>query len=64
VRDKYGIVQTTLLEDVPKNEGVNTYYFDLDISGWKDGNYTVEVVLDNHKIIEKKKFEINTKLDE
>ena len=63
VRDKYGIIQTTLLEDVPKNEGVNMYYFDLDIAGWKDGNYTVEVVLDDNKIIEKKKFEINTQLD-
>lgn len=64
VRDRYGIIQTTLLEDVPKNEGKNKYFFDLDISGWKDGNYTVEVVLDDNKIIEKKKFEINTKLDE
>lgn len=64
VRDKYGIIQTTLLEDVPKNEGKNKYYFDLDISGWKDGGYTVEVVLDDNKIIEKKKFEINTKLDD
>lgn len=64
VRDHYGIIQTTLLEDVPKNEGKHNYYFDLDISGWKDGNYTLEVVLDDNKIIEKKKFEINTKLDE
>ena len=63
VRDRYGIIQTTLLEDVPKNEGKNKYFFDLDISGWKDGNYTVEVVLDDNKIIEKKKFEINTQLN-
>lgn len=64
VRDRFGIIQTTLLEDIPKNEGKNKFYFDLDISGWKDGSYTVEVVLDDNKIIEKKKFEINTKLDE
>ncbi len=64
VRDRYGIVQSTLLEDVPKDQGKNKYYFDLDIGGWKDGNYTVEVVLDDNRIIEKKKFEINTKLSE
>ncbi len=63
VRDKYGIVQATLLDGVPKDKGLNAYFFDLDIAGWKDGFYTFEVVQDGNKIIVKRKFEINTKVN-
>lgn len=63
IRNKYGVVQVMLLEDVPKNKGLNSFFLDLDVTGWKDGTYYFEVIQDGNKLIERREFEINTNLN-
>jgi len=59
VKDAYGIVQKTLLDNVPRNKGPYVYYLDMEIGGWKDGQYELMIVQDGNRILETRKFEIN-----
>ncbi len=59
VKDQYGVVQSTLVDNVPRNKGPYTYYLDLDIAAWKDGKYELVIVQDGNKVLETKTFEIN-----
>jgi hypothetical protein len=59
VRDSYGVVQSTLLDNAGQNKGQYTFYLDLEIAAWKDGEYELVIIQDGNKLLKSKKFEIN-----
>jgi hypothetical protein len=60
VKDWNDMLITTIAEEKPAHRGMQNFYIDLDINGWRDGKYTIYILADGSNLIASKGFSVNT----
>ncbi|OPZ99929.1 MAG: hypothetical protein BWY70_00845 [Bacteroidetes bacterium ADurb.Bin408] len=58
VRNKNGVVMATPVRNMPANPGQNSYNLDLNVTGWKRGDYEIYIYTDLSTVHSKRAFKL------
>lgn len=59
VRDKWGTIAKTLVEEAAKGPGSQDYELELNVKGWGKGEYTITILQDYSNVISTSSFKID-----